>query len=181
MTLDATGGVVPEPAASGSVHVPVPHESPLLLPFPFAYRTARLNVTSPVPAVGAVQSAHQVRAESVLWVNSPLANWTCGPRFDQVPWSASRLNPPSPEMWGPPSQVREYVDPGVYPPAPQGRPLSEGERPPVFAWQVHPDTELPVFPVEFESTVYGTDMSSSITTSAATRLVARMRLRVCAG
>ena len=46
---------------------------------------------------------------------------------------------------------------------------------------MQPDTELPIFPDEFECTVYGTEMSSSITTKAVARLPTRMRVRMCLG
>jgi hypothetical protein len=40
----------------------------------------------------------------------------------------------------------------VYPPAPQGKPLKEGEIGEELEWQVHPDVDAPVFPVEFAKT-----------------------------
>ncbi len=98
VTLEATGGVELEPPASDNVQVPVPQESPVFILLPLAYNTARLNVTSPVPDAGAVQSADQERKESNECVNSPCDNWTCVPRLDHEPAVASRLKPPSPEI-----------------------------------------------------------------------------------
>lgn len=80
------------------------------------------------------------------------------------------MNPPSPEMWGPPSHTSEYVDPGVYPPAPHGKPLREGEIGEVFEWQVHPAVDCPVFPVEFAKTTGEVEERRKIRTSATAKL-----------
>ena len=58
MTFEATGGVfVGGAAPSGTVQELVPQLSLLFILLPFAYNTAKSNVTSPVPTAGAVQSA----------------------------------------------------------------------------------------------------------------------------
>ena len=66
VTDRASGGVLLLDDASPNVQVPVPQSSPLVAPFPFAYKTARLKSTFPVPAAGAVQSADHERRESLL-------------------------------------------------------------------------------------------------------------------
>ena len=89
-----------------------------------------MNVTSPVPATGAIQSAVQERCKSLLWVNSPFKVLTLGPKLDHVPALATRLKPPSPllDKAEPPSQESEYVFPGIYPDEPEeGIPLIAGE------------------------------------------------------
>ena len=101
-------------APSGTAIWFVPQLSPEFPLLAFENKTAMLNVTSPVPIVGAIQSAPQERAPSLLCVSSPLTVLTRAPRFDHVPADASRLNPPWPfvDMLLD-DHVRLYVVPGL--------------------------------------------------------------------
>ena len=147
----------------------MPQLSPEFPPTPSAYKTARLNETSPVPSAGAVQSAVHERAPSLLCVSSPLTVFTRLPRFDHVPADASRLNPPWPAAVPLPVHEIEYVVPGVYW---DGKPVIEGWiPPPPPLWQPHPFVE-PVLPEELAS-IEGIIINNMATMSTLAILVRR--------
>ena len=85
--------------ASGTVSEVVVHASPEDALLPFAVRTPISMSTTPLPAVGAVQSNDQERYELVVWVaESPavsiLTDMIPAPGSERTPLSTTTLNPP---------------------------------------------------------------------------------------